>query len=221
VPKSDCRIGGDGAAIEKGHSPSRQPCGGNDPTTNQDCIDFLGDFFGEKPWPLGAIRSGDFKAETFIAAADRDKNALAWTQKFNGLGYDVYFAVNPLKRPMSKKAGKADVASAQWLWVDLDPLDGAELNLERQEMLALLTDRRPQGLPEPSGLLIQDAATGPFGSFELLTRSTGTVLRPSKSSAMAAVSKRLSPAEAMTAVTSTALQGCRARSTKRPAGNRA
>jgi hypothetical protein len=70
--------------------------------------------------------------------------------EFNACGYDIYFAVNPLKRRMSKKARKADVASAEWLWVDLDPIEGAELNLERQQMLALLTDRRSQGLPEPT-----------------------------------------------------------------------
>jgi hypothetical protein len=85
----------------------------------------------------------------------------------NELGYDVYFAVNPLKRPMSKKAGKADVASAEWLWVDLDPLDGAELNLERQEMLALLTDRRPQVLPEPTWIV--DSGRGYWAFWKLRT----------------------------------------------------
>jgi hypothetical protein len=187
-PTSYCRIGGEldnadahqpkrppaktnshGAAIEKSHSPSPQPCDGNDPTTNQDCIDFLRDFVGEKPWTLLAVRKGpkDVQAKTFLPAADRDESAAGWVLKWNGRGYDIYFAVNPLKRPMSKKAGKADVASSDWLWVDLDPLDGAELNLERQEMLALLTDRLPQGLPEPTWII--DSGRGYWAFWKLRT----------------------------------------------------
>ena len=183
-PTSDCRIGGeldrgtapqeldtniDGRAIEKSHSPSLQPCDGNDPTIKVEPVRFLQDFRGEEPWTLVAIRKDprDFQACTFIAAADRDKSAAHWVMKFNGSGYEIYFAVNPLKRPMTKKAGKADVASAQWLWVDLDPLDGAELNLERQEMLALLTDRRPQGLPEPT--CIVDSGRGYWAFWKLRT----------------------------------------------------
>jgi hypothetical protein len=187
-PTSDCRIGGEldnadahqpkrppaktnshGAAIEKGHSPSPQPCDGNDPTTNQDCIDFLRDFVGERPWTLVAVRKGpkDVQAETFLPAADRDESAAGWVLKWNARGYDIYFAVNPLKRPMSKKAAKADVAFAAWLWVDLDPLEGADLDLEREEMLALVTDRLPQGLPEPTWII--DSGRGYWAFWKLRT----------------------------------------------------
>jgi hypothetical protein len=111
--------------------------------------------------------SRDSRACTFIAAADRDKSAADWVMKFNGCGYGIYFAVNPLKRPMTKKAGKEDVASAQWLWVDLDPRKGAELIPERQEMLALLTDRLPEGLPEPTWII--DSGRGYWAFWKLLT----------------------------------------------------
>jgi hypothetical protein len=186
-PTSDCRVGEepdspaghheleippvntqiDGAAIEKSHSPSPQPCNVNDPTTNADPIWFLDIFFGEKPWPLVAIRKtpNHVQAGTFVAAPDRNRRARDWVMSFNGRGYDVYFAVNPLKQPMSKKAGKADVASARWLWVDLDPLKDAELDAERQEMLALLTDRRPEGLPEPTWII--DSGRGYWGFWGL------------------------------------------------------
>jgi hypothetical protein len=186
-PTSDCRIGDElhnaaayqqiesppakinihGAGIAKSQALASQPCNGNDPSIKSEPIKFLKDFFGENPWPLAAFHnvSRDFKAETFIAAADRDKSAADWILNFNARGYDIYFAVNPLKRPMSKKAGKADVASAEWLWVDLDPLEGADLNLEREEMLALLTDRLPEGVPEPTWII--DSGRGYWAFWKL------------------------------------------------------
>jgi hypothetical protein len=116
-----------------------------------------------------AIRKApnDVQAETFLPAADRDESATGWVLKWNGRGYDIYFAINPLKRPMSKKAGKEDVASAEWLWVDLDPRKGAELIPERQEMLALLTERLPRGLPESTWIV--DSGRGYWAFWKLRT----------------------------------------------------
>jgi hypothetical protein len=99
-PTSDCRIGDEldnaaahqelegppakinipGAAIEKIYTPSPQRCDGNDPTITGDPVGFLDTFFGKKPWPLMAIRKvpKDVQAETFMAAADREKSAADW-----------------------------------------------------------------------------------------------------------------------------------------------
>jgi hypothetical protein len=181
APTSDCRIGSeldsptahqeldtniDRPAVEKSYT---QPCDGNDPTIKEDPVRFLQDFRGEEPWTLVAIRKipNHVQAKTFVATPDRDKSAADWVLNLNGRNYDIYFAVNPLKRPMSKKAGKEDVASAEWLWVDLDPRKGAELIPERQEMLALLTDRRPQGLPEPTWII--DSGRGYWAFWKLRT----------------------------------------------------
>jgi hypothetical protein len=184
APTSDCRIGSeldsptahqeldtniDRPAVEKSHT---QPCDGNDPTIKEDPVRFLQDFRGEEPWTLVAIRKipNHVQPKTFVATPDRDKSAADWVLNLNGRNYDIYFAVNPLKRPMSKKAGKEDVASAEWLWVDLDPLKDAKLDGERQEMLALLTDRLPEGLPEPTWII--DSGRGYWAFWRLRTPQT-------------------------------------------------
>ncbi len=114
-------------------------------------IQFLQDFFGEKPWVLVAIRNKrDVRAQTFEPIVNRDKRADDWISRFNSTGFDVYFSINPLRKALARKARKEDVAYSEFLWVDLDPEEGVDLDRERCEMVSLLTDRRPQGVPEPT-----------------------------------------------------------------------
>jgi hypothetical protein len=90
-----------------------------------DPIQFLQDFFGEKPWALVAIRNRrEVRAETFEPIVDRDKRADDWISRFNSTGFDVYFSINPLQKALVKKAKKEDVARSEFLWVDLDPQEG-------------------------------------------------------------------------------------------------
>ena len=73
-------------------------------------------------------------------------------QKFNA-DHDIYFAVNPLKVPLSRKANKADVSAAQYLWVDSDP-DGGDPAQWRASKLAELQRSPPPGIPGPPTLII-------------------------------------------------------------------
>jgi hypothetical protein len=131
-----------------------------------DSIQFLQNFLGEKSWALVAIRNGrEVRAETFEPIVDRDKRANDWTAGSNSTGFDVYFAINPLKRALKKKAEKIDVACSELLWVDLDPLKGADLDVERREMLSLLTDRPPRGVPAPT--LLIDSGRGFWAFWKL------------------------------------------------------
>ena len=119
-------------------------------------IDFLEHFFAYAPWPLVAIREGSpVVAITLTQAERRAAAAEEWITRHNQNRYSIYFAPNPLRSALARKATKADVAAAAWLWVDVDPpktLTGAELDAWRY-------DRRMEfegplaGLPEPTLLI--------------------------------------------------------------------
>jgi hypothetical protein len=84
-------------------------------------------------------------------AADRSGQQ-AFITAYNPAGYDVYFSVNPIKDTLHKKATKADVAEAGWLWIDNDPRPGKPLEAEREEILALLTAKLPPGVTSGTNL---------------------------------------------------------------------
>jgi hypothetical protein len=87
-----------------------------------DAITFLEEFFGNAPWPLVAIREKEKPyAYTIPNTPNRKEAAAQWIRHHNGQGRNVYFAPNPLKALLHKKAEKNDVAAAAWLWADLDP----------------------------------------------------------------------------------------------------
>jgi hypothetical protein len=92
-------------------------------------VDFLQQLLGvDALWPLIAIaKDAPIQANTFIPAVKREIGVSKWIRRWNDdEGYDIYFAVNPLKKALSRKASKADVAAAAYLWIDLDPGKGAD-----------------------------------------------------------------------------------------------
>ena len=114
-------------------------------------VAFLDSFFGAAPWPLVAIRRSvnDVKAQTFTSLTKR--GAEEWITRHNKARYEIYFTINPLKHERSGKASKNDIATASWLWVDIDPqpktMAGADLDAWRD---ARLMEALPGNLPEPS-----------------------------------------------------------------------
>jgi hypothetical protein len=135
-----------------------------DPTIN-----FLRDFLGEDaPWPLIAIRKGDnrdIKAVTFGAAPKREAGVTAWVRRWNEKGYDIYFAINPLRALLNRKASKDDVANAEWLWIDLDPPKGADPTAEQAALDRALTADRPAAIPVPTWEI--DSGRGRWGFWRL------------------------------------------------------
>jgi hypothetical protein len=132
----------------------RQPNGGGGPHVGESAaIRFLRDFHGDAPWHLIAIKAGDIKAASF-SGQNREARANEWIERLNGGGYNIYFAVNPLKhKGMARKANKNDVAAAAWLWSDIDPEKGAtpeQIEQWRAEQLADFAAGLPNGLPLPT-----------------------------------------------------------------------
>ncbi len=123
------------------------------------CVDFLKKFHGDAPWNLVAIKGEDIKAYT-LEGEKRETRATEWVARWNKDGYAVYFHPNPLKRK-NRKANKADVARAEWLWADLDPPKKAtpeEIDAWRAERLAEFEAGKPDGLP--SVTLLIDSGRG-------------------------------------------------------------
>jgi hypothetical protein len=122
-----------------------------------DAITFLEEFFGTAPWPLVAIREKEAPYAYTIPDSPNRKNAAAqWIAHHNGQGRNVYFASNPLKRNLNKKAEKDDVAAAAWLWADLDPPRNAtpeELAAWRDKTRKEITGALPCGLKTPTWII--------------------------------------------------------------------
>jgi hypothetical protein len=125
--------------------------------------DFLKEFYGNEPRQLLWAEKGSMKgARTF--APDDDANLWRWVERQNATA-DIYFAINPLKHSLSKKAKKDDVREAAYLWIDLDPKKGEELETERAAMLRLLRSERPDGIPAASWIV--DSGRGYWGFWRL------------------------------------------------------
>jgi hypothetical protein len=125
-------------------------------------VAFLDEFFGSEPRLLVAITADrKITAKTF---APGDDAARAWIERRNTRG-NVYFSINPTKRPMEAKPAKDDVRAATHLWVDLDPAKDRPLEEERAEMLNLLNGSRPKGIPPFTWII--DSGRGYWGYLKL------------------------------------------------------
>lgn len=113
-----------------------------------EALSFLERWCCAGPWVLTAIhpdrRSIDTKTFTAENAADLE----AWLAKYDG-ERNLYFHVNTTLRPLTQKASREDIASMDWLHVDIDPRAGEDLAQERARALRLLQNP-PAGIPVPT-----------------------------------------------------------------------
>lgn len=101
------------------------------------------------PWVLTAISNDRVSVITDTFKAGEDARMAAWVRTQNEeLKRNVYFAVNRTTRAVTKKAEREDVASLDWLHVDIDPMVGKPIDKERERILALLAEC--PNLPKPS-----------------------------------------------------------------------
>lgn len=135
-------------------------------------IDFLQCFFHDAQWPLVAIHPDGrpTTAATFTQKPRREGAAKEWVERHNRGGYNVYFAINPLKAALVKKAAKSDVASASWMFVDIDPpkpMTGEALDAWRADRMMELKGALPGNLPDPTWTI--DSGRGFWHLWELTT----------------------------------------------------
>jgi hypothetical protein len=130
-------------------------------------LDFLRQFHGaDAPWQLLAIQGENIKAATFSAAPKRETSVIDWVKRWNEAEkHDLYFAINPLNKTVNKKATKNDVATAAYLWIDLDPSKGADPADEQAALDRALDGARPPEIPVPTWEI--DSGRGRWGFWRL------------------------------------------------------
>ena len=125
-------------------------------------VEFLTHLYPEGPWVLTALqvdppegKRKEAPTETFYPGDD----VAAWLRKYEGGTHNIYFSVNKPKMPCTKKASRLEIEEMCFLHVDVDPrtpapdADKAQHNRdERERILALLTDKLPEGVPKPSAV---------------------------------------------------------------------
>jgi hypothetical protein len=120
-------------------------------------IKFLQDFFGDQLWQLVALKKGDRRspwAATYESAYPRA--ALAWIENRNNDGWDIYFAINPI-RFKNNRAKQKDITAAAWLHVDFDP----PADIKNDPVKLADWRRRPPPWPNlPKPTLIIDSGRG-------------------------------------------------------------
>lgn len=126
-------------------------------------IDFLRRWSPGDDWCLTAIIP-DGKTETRTFRPSEGEAAAAWIEARQG-SKNLYFHVNPVRRPLSNKANKADIAAVRALQTDIDPDAAEDFEADRARILNRLTADLPKGIPAPS--VIVDSGGG-YQAFWLL-----------------------------------------------------
>lgn len=112
----------------------------------QASLDFLQWWRPGGPWVLVSIvpDTRDLKAVTL---RDPEK-VLSWLEH-HGQDRNIYFTVNALRRDIDKKPAREDVASMDYLHVDVDPRVGEDLDRERERIRKMLLNP-PANIPPPT-----------------------------------------------------------------------
>lgn len=90
--------------------------------TTKGACDFLLRLRPGGPWPITAIRP-DGNVTTITANTVRAIET--FVDAHNGQ-WNLYYTLNPIRGPVSKKPLKADISCAEYVHADLDPSDGEE-----------------------------------------------------------------------------------------------
>lgn len=119
-------------------------------------IAFLKKWCPDADWCLTAIVP-DGKTETATFLATEEEKAHAWIEQRQGVK-NLYHHPNVIRKRMTSKAKKEDMAAFRAFHVDVDPAAGEDFEEERQRILQMLTDDLPEGVPPPS--VIVDSGNG-------------------------------------------------------------
>lgn len=105
---------------------------------------FLRKVYPEGPWALTAIAPDKKGIETRTFMPD-DPDLKKWLGHYSGKS-NLYWHVNPVMSLVTKKAERTDIASVNYLHVDVDPAEGKDLATER----AMIQQRLRKFDPTPT-----------------------------------------------------------------------
>ena len=117
------------------------------PDTDQ-ALEFLQWASPDQDWVLTSIHpdTGEIETRTLNPAQAR-----VWIDSKQGVE-NLYWHVNTTMSRLKKKAEKKDIRAVRFFHVDLD-YKTPDLAAERARLLSLVTDKRPQGVPEPTAIV--------------------------------------------------------------------
>ena len=121
-----------------------------------EAIQFLEEMHPSGMWALTAITPD---GPPTAATVKSTKAALDFIRTHNG-ERNIYYAVNPLRAAMNKKAKKTDVAAIEFIYGDLDPKEDETTEDAKERYLKAL-----EGEPEPTALI--DSGNGLQGLWRL------------------------------------------------------
>lgn len=125
-------------------------------------LDFLERWYGDAPRVLTAIHPD--KAGGIVTSTLAPDEVLPWLESY-GRAHNIYFTVNPLLRPVEKKASRTDVAALAWLHIDIDPRAGEDL-LEEQDRALRLLREPPGNVPPPTATVFSGGGYQGFWKLE-------------------------------------------------------
>lgn len=116
-------------------------------------LKFLKAMFPKGPWLLVSIDPEDrAKLDAATFGPNTIKELQAFLKAHNGQ-HNIYFHVNPVMKPMTKKARREDIKEVIQFHVDVDPRPGEDIDVEQKRALKLLTEDRPKAIPEPTWIV--------------------------------------------------------------------
>lgn len=113
---------------------------------------------------LTAINPAGKGIHTRTFADDQVQEMSSWIDEYSGL-WNLYFAINPPMRRLSKKADKSEIRALVALHVDIDIRAGEPRDEERERIHAKLTTALPDGVPPPTYVI--DSGNGGWGIWKL------------------------------------------------------
>ena len=136
------------AGARKGEPPPTQDQGSpgtaelTRPEPNySESIEFLRRWSPEGPWALTYISLDRKEIKAAFFSPGQEKELLSWLEQ-HGATKNIYFSVNRLLREFRVKAEREDVASLDWLHVDIDPRPGEDVAKEQVRALKLLREHK-------------------------------------------------------------------------------
>lgn len=112
-------------------------------------VDFLRRLHPDGPWALTAISVNKKSITTRTFGPGDEAGARAFIDEHNGRR-NLYYALNPPTRALSKKSTRADIRAVVALHVDIDARAGEPLEDELARLRELSHGRPPEGAPPPT-----------------------------------------------------------------------
>lgn len=128
-------------------------------------IAFLKRWKPEGPWVLTAINVDRKGIETKTFRPANETDLLSWLEEHNQTR-NIYFSVNSAIKPeLTKKALREEIATVDWLHVDVDPRVGEDVAEEQKRILKLFQNP-PEGVPPATAIIFSGGGYQAFWKLE-------------------------------------------------------